>query len=676
MKLQYRNGDERNNVLLLPLLLKPSVSLSVQSLFPDSAPTLKTLLRSENSAITIIRRKIMGAIKLKLRSPTVDGITADPQPDWSFENLLSELDTIEKKLNVSSNFPVQFTKTPPREFQASKETNKYSRGFIMHLSDNELEKTDSDSEEEVDDSSMVMGTRFACDECYMSDDSEDELPLGIPCLMNKVGLVEGALSELIHDLQFSVTEEVRNQVSTLETDLANENEKFAAVIAQVEQHRESQRERDKKFDLHYQRTIAEALDNHLTAVQRDHEHRSQIEERRLRDDAAREEVKRREKAQQEKLWQEKIKAEEEARLKAERAEKAKKAALEAEKRAAQEAAVKITVETKTDSATKTVGQSMVSGNDFKKEVRLSGNIIKAASNALELEERRLQTHKELSAKNEAIQLSTNKDYHGHGQHFYRQIKTISASVENVRTKADELVRLINSPECPQSISILMFAQKVVSQSANPQKSFNGIIFAYSRVIVLVTSKIPLAMDVLLAELNRACIYTVPKHINYSVAKFKTKDAYYKAIGYEEKDGKIETTDSYVERLRAYMKLYGALVQTEVGGVQNLHGLREGWAWLARLLNALPANLYTAVALISFIEMAGFALYRRYRTQFEKLLNIIAHDFLNSLKEGDPELDTKLNQVKVNIRHYLESNQFKKEPVGLQLRSHLESSDFY
>ncbi|KAL2559882.1 Protein GLE1 [Forsythia ovata] len=627
--------------------------------------------------------EIMGAIKLKLRSPTVDGITADPQPDWSFENLLSELDTIEKKLNVSSNFPVPFTKTQPREFQASKETNKYSRGFIMHLSDNELEKTDSDSEEEVDDSSMVTGTRFACDECYMSDDSEDELPLGIPCLMNKVGLVEGALSELIHDLQFSVTEEVRNQISTLETDLANENEKVAAVIAQVEKHRESQRERDKKFDLHYQRTIAEALDNHLTAVQRDHEHRSQIEERRLRDDAAREEVKRKEKAQQEKLWQEKIKAEEEARLKAERAEKAKKAALEAEKRAAQEAAVKIAIETKTDSATKTVvdsketvGQSMVSGNDFKKEVQLSGNIIKAASNALELEERRLQTYKELSAKNEAIQLRTNKDYHGHGQLITRRIKTISASIENVRTKADELVRLINSPECPQSISILMFAEKVVSQSANPQKSFSGINFAYGRVIVLVTSKIPLAMDILLAELNRACIYTVPKHINYSAAKFKTKDAYYKAIGYEEKDGKIESTDSYVERLSAYMKLYGALVQTEVGGFQNLHGLREGWAWLARLLNALPANLYTAVALQSFIEMAGSALYRRYKTQFEKLLNIIAHDFLNSLKEGDPELDAKLNKVKVNIRHYLESNQFKKEPDGLQLRSHLNSSDFY
>lgn len=55
---------------------------------------------------------------------------------------------------------------------------------------------------------------------------------------------------------------------------------------------------------------AEALDDHLIAVQRDHEHRSQIEERRIRDDAAREEAKKREKAlQEEKARLEKVRAE-------------------------------------------------------------------------------------------------------------------------------------------------------------------------------------------------------------------------------------------------------------------------------------------------------------------------------------------------------------------------------
>lgn len=56
-------------------------------------------------------------------------------------------------------------------------------------------------------------------------------------------------------------------------------------------------------------TSAEALDNHLTAVQRDHELKSQIEERKIRSDAAHEEAKRKERAlQEERLRQEKARA--------------------------------------------------------------------------------------------------------------------------------------------------------------------------------------------------------------------------------------------------------------------------------------------------------------------------------------------------------------------------------
>ena len=54
---------------------------------------------------------------------------------------------------------------------------------------------------------------------------------------------------------------------------------------------------------------AEALDNHMTAVQRDHEHRSQIEERRIRNEAAIEEARKEKALQEEKLRQEKAKAE-------------------------------------------------------------------------------------------------------------------------------------------------------------------------------------------------------------------------------------------------------------------------------------------------------------------------------------------------------------------------------
>ena len=42
--------------------------------------------------------------------------------------------------------------------------------------------------------------------------------------------------------------------------------------------------------------------------------------------------------------------------------------------------------------------------------------------------------------------------------------------------------------------------------------------------------------------------------------FQTKEAYYKAIGYREEDGAIESTDKYVSRLSLCVKLYAAIVQ--------------------------------------------------------------------------------------------------------------------
>ncbi|CAK9180536.1 unnamed protein product, partial [Ilex paraguariensis] len=200
------------------------------------------------------------------------------------------------------------------KFPAAKANERRPRAFVMRVSDDEMEELERDGEErETHGRQLVASRRFACDELYLSDsdDSEDELTLGTQLqLMNRVGLVEGALSELAHEHQLSITEEIRNQILALEGDLINENEKFTSALVRVEKYTEAQREIDRKLDMQYQRRIAEALDNHLTAVQRDHEYRSQIEERKIRDDAALEEAKKKEKTlQEEKLRQEKINAE-------------------------------------------------------------------------------------------------------------------------------------------------------------------------------------------------------------------------------------------------------------------------------------------------------------------------------------------------------------------------------
>ncbi|KAF2301727.1 hypothetical protein GH714_028805 [Hevea brasiliensis] len=235
--------------------------------------------------------KLRGAFKLEIPCPPkVLEIAADPEPDWSFNAVLSELELLEKKLDVS------FDKTQYRGFSNRKSVERSPVAFIMRISDDEMEDSESEAEEE-----RVQ--------VRVSDDFDSQIALdGQSYLMDEVGLVEGALFELSPEL--GVKEDIRNQISTLEMELMRDSGKYDSAFKRVEKYIEARKESDRKFDTQYQRKIAEALDNHLTAIQRDHELKSQIEERRIRSDAAHEEAKRKEKAlQEERIRQERAKAE-------------------------------------------------------------------------------------------------------------------------------------------------------------------------------------------------------------------------------------------------------------------------------------------------------------------------------------------------------------------------------
>ncbi|XP_018835161.2 protein GLE1 isoform X1 [Juglans regia] len=613
----------------------------------------------------------MGAMKLELRCPqSVDGIALDPEPDWNFDALLAELNSLEMKLNTSANVPAHFTKSRLRDFSNEKSDDKCPRPFVMRVFEDEMMDSESDGE---DNQRLVPVKRFNCDKHYLSDDSDDELALEFQSyLMGEVGLVESALCELTYEHQVDTKENIRSKISALEADLMGETEKSASALTRVEKYREARWEIERKLDTQYQRKIAEALDNHLTAVQRDHELRSQIEERKIRSDAAYEEAKRKEKAlQEEKIRQEKARAESEARL---RAEEAKRVALEVERREAKEAAEREANETAAKVAAG-VAQEAAAGRQLdansgmsneSKNPQSEGNVLRAAESALLLEQGRLQKLQQIEESNQALRLTHNKDFSSYERHIARLIRQISGTKEIVREKSREIVKIFNDPLCPQSISIAAFAKKVVSRCESP----NTDAFACGYVIVLVMSQVPHAMDLLLAEFHRVCTYTVPKHIIYSKSAFESKEAYYKAIGYRETEGKIESIEDHLRRLESYMKLYGAVIQTEVQGVQNIHGLKEGWAWIARFLNTMPANRYTAVALNAFLQMAGFALFRKYKSQFMKVLSIISNNFLEALKARE---ESGLRATIAEIQAYMEDKEFLKEPEGRALQGSLLSS---
>ncbi|XXG40173.1 hypothetical protein AAC387_Pa01g0957 [Persea americana] len=630
----------------------------------------------------------MGVIKLQVRNPkSILGISVEPQPDWTFDDLISELNALEQKLNDPLPDPAALLKTNTKGFSSFNENVKERGAFVMCAPDDDIEEFERNDENTGEPSSMT-GTRFSCTELDWSDSegSEDEFDheKNKNLLMDKPGKVEGTLFEVERENRLRLQEEIWNARSSLEANVRSETEWSNSNLAKVEEEREAMREKYRRLHMQYQRGMAEALDSHLSVVKRDHEQISQIEEHRIRTDAAFEEAKRKEKAlqeenaRQEKARQEKAKAEAAAaRLMATRAaEEARKAALDSERNAreAREREDKLNMDPKRNTDTKEEkegGQPRKTGSNESTIVQSTGIIFKAAESALSAERVRIQKHEEVTEMNHKLKLNSNKDFSGCERQVARLMKQVSGTEENFRAKTSGLLKIINDPLVPQSISIALFAKQVVSLCENPSVSITATAFACGRIIVCVSSQVPVTMDLVLAEFHKACIYTVPKHIQYSESAFKTRDAYLKAIGFQEKDGKIESTAQYLERMESYMTLYAALIQTEieVEGIRNTHGLQEGWAWLARLLNTLPADLSTAVALLAFLRMAGFMMFKKYKLLFRNVLNVITHQFLVSLKKIQ---DVRLNQTIAEIEYYIGTNQFLQEPQGRCLQTSLLS----
>lgn len=69
-------------------------------------------------------------------------------------------------------------------------------------------------------------------------------------------------------------------------------------------------------------------------------------------------------------------------------------------------------------------------------------------------------------------------------------------------------------------------------------------------------------------------------------------------------------------------------------------------------------------------MAGYALFKKYKSQFRKILNIVSENFLNALKARK---DSTLNSVIAKIQSYIEDNKFLQEPEGRSLETSLLSS---
>jgi hypothetical protein len=130
---------------------------------------------------------------------------------------------------------------------------------------------------------------------------------------------------------------------------------------------------------------------------------------------------------------------------------------------------------------------------------------------------------------------------------------------------------------------------------------------------LTPSRARLARLLPLAPSPQACILTVPKYFTFRPGGPVTEAQHFSRLGYQMVDDakrpgakRLETTDEYALRVSAYLHLYAAVLGTPGGSARapHPHPVGNGWAWLARHLNALPATRVTAAALQAFLAHAG------------------------------------------------------------------------
>lgn len=247
------------------------------------------------------------------------------------------------------------------------------------------------------------------------------------------------------------------------------------------------------------------------------------------------------------------------------------------------------------------------------------------------------------------------------------VQQISATIDQVRAKVSALSGFIaQQPQGPlRTYSMLTLASKLISQCEVQITRLHSFAFPLAEVAVGVGVAHPEFIAMLIARLNSVCPLTVPKHLGYRPGS--NEDEYLRAVGYriiiDDDDGEVEkeSTDDFIARCQGYLLLYAAMTQSDVPA--NPLGLGSAWAYLARTINALPATRLTAVAVESFMKVAGFKLAAVYKGQFLKLLQVLDSSFLGELS-GSGDADARA--VYTRIQTYLKMSGWTKQPEGRQM----------
>ena len=240
------------------------------------------------------------------------------------------------------------------------------------------------------------------------------------------------------------------------------------------------------------------------------------------------------------------------------------------------------------------------------------------------------------------------------------VQQISATQEQVKRKSASILEFLAQQHgLHQKFALVTLASKMVSQCDAQISRLPSFAFPLGEVAVSIGRAFPDFTKLLLAMLQNECPLCVPMVVVPGPKAGKDLK-YYEALQFKVTDGKVENEEEYVSRLQGFVRLYAAVLQVDRDPDRMEEALGHAWAYVAWLLNVLPASRYTASALDAFLSVAGYRMAGRFGRQFAKLMAYVSTHFL---KELEALGDTDANAVATRLGSYVRSQLYRTEPKG-------------
>lgn len=250
----------------------------------------------------------------------------------------------------------------------------------------------------------------------------------------------------------------------------------------------------------------------------------------------------------------------------------------------------------------------------------------------------------------------------------RRIGQIANSSKQIRDIVQDLLYIISQCKANADVEfenyvIHIICTKIIDQAETQICLHAPSAFPIARAVVDLGIYQKNLMPLLIYLMISRCPLIAPKFVHRQPGQ--SEISYRISIGYRvTAENKIESEYEYNEKISGIVCLYGAIVQTEsTTGLKTSHGLDYGWNWLARILNMKPEPI-TPFILCSFLESAGYALWKKYGVNFSKILRLIQSKILGMISNESISAKTRLE---IFINEFFKKNPPSiMEPVGRSL----------